>query len=137
MNAIIERQEFSRRLCQALQDANYPNRSPVHLARLFNVHYSGSGITTHAARKWILGEAIPTQEKLTVLADVCNVSPMWLRYGSQISQPADVTASDGKARLQIEEVKFLDSFRRLPPADQQIVVRLMRILSAASKGNAA
>jgi hypothetical protein len=68
MNSNLERLEFSKRLQQALRNAEYSPNSPTQLAREFNVRFAGHPVTVHAARKWLQGESIPTQEKLRALA---------------------------------------------------------------------
>ena len=32
-------------------------------------------------KEWLMGESMPTEDKLVVLAEMCEVSPYWLRYG--------------------------------------------------------
>src|SRR3569623_3023484 len=81
MKASTERKEFSERLQQALRNTDYSPDSPTQLAREFNVRFSGRPITVHAARKWLVGEAIPTQEKLRALAQWLGVPAEWLRFG--------------------------------------------------------
>jgi len=68
MNSTNERESFSERLQQALKNAHYSPDSPTRLAREFNIRFEGRPITVHAARKWLVGEAIPTQEKLRMIA---------------------------------------------------------------------
>lgn len=68
MNPANEREGFSERLQQALRNADYSAESPTQLAHEFNIRFEGKPITVHAARKWLVGEAIPTQEKLRTLA---------------------------------------------------------------------
>jgi len=60
----------------------------ARLASEFNRVHAGAPITLHAARKWIIGESIPTQEKLKVLAAWLGVSAVWLRYGEEIETTA-------------------------------------------------
>lgn len=43
-----------------------------------------------AARKWLKGEAIPTQDKIHILARWIGVSPQWLRFG-EAGDPLDET----------------------------------------------
>lgn len=38
-------------------------------------------VTTLAARKWLMGEAMPTQDRIQLLAEWLNVSASWLRFG--------------------------------------------------------
>ena len=80
--ATEERLGFSSRLQQSLQNADYAPDSPTQLAREFNLRFSGHPISVHAARKWLVGQAIPTQEKLRALAQWFGVSAEWLRFGS-------------------------------------------------------
>src|SRR3954451_8373270 len=81
MNPSIERESFSERLQMALRNAEYSPDSPTQLAREFNIRFDGRPITVHAARKWLVGEAIPTQEKLRTLAQWLGVPAEWLRFG--------------------------------------------------------
>ncbi|RYD94429.1 MAG: hypothetical protein EOP50_09525, partial [Sphingobacteriales bacterium] len=64
MNISQERKEFAERLQSALRQARQPADSPTALARGFNSHFPGRAITVHAARKWLMAESIPTQDKL-------------------------------------------------------------------------
>ncbi len=71
---------FSQRLCQAVTDMGW-DESPTLVAREFNLRWRGKMITVNAVRTWMLGESIPTLDKLQVLADLLDVSPDWLRWG--------------------------------------------------------
>lgn len=76
-----ERREFAERLAAALSDAGFERISCTATAREFNARSDLAPITVHAVRKWMVGEAIPTQGRLLVLANWLAVSPEWLRYG--------------------------------------------------------
>ncbi len=80
-----EKAEFSQRLRKAIESAGYPVR-PVVLEREFNTRYWGRPVTVQAVRRWLRGEAIPSQEKLQVLADWLKVEPHVLRFGEQAIQ---------------------------------------------------
>lgn len=71
---------FAERLSQALKDANHPI-SPTYLANEFNHRFSGQAISVQSANNWLLGKAIPSQDKLSILAIWLNVSSQWLRFG--------------------------------------------------------
>ncbi|MDP1528693.1 helix-turn-helix domain-containing protein [Rhodoferax sp.] len=58
---------------------------PVVLEREFNTRYWGRSVTLQAVRRWLRGEAIPSQEKLQVLADCLKVEPQVLRFGEAVS----------------------------------------------------
>ena len=81
MNSTQERLAFSERLQQALRSAEYSPTSPTQLAREFNQRSGGNPVTVHAARKWLQGESIPTQEKIRTLASWLDVPADWLRFG--------------------------------------------------------
>ena len=98
MKTILERESFSERLKSTLKTKHYSPNSPTELSREFNNRYAGDPITVHAARKWLHGEAIPTQEKIRVLAQWLGVSTEWLRFGSDQANPlkqfADLIVQD-------------------------------------------
>jgi transcriptional regulator with XRE-family HTH domain len=77
-----ESKAFSERLKQSLKRAGYAIR-PVILEREFNQRYWGTPVTVQAVRKWLLGDVIPTQDKLQVLAEWLQVDPHWLRFGEE------------------------------------------------------
>lgn len=74
-----EKTEFSKRLSDAMTQAGYALR-PVVLEREFNTRYWGRSVTLQAVRRWLRGEAIPSQEKLQVLAEWLKVEPQVLRF---------------------------------------------------------
>lgn len=75
-----ERIGFSDRLKVTLRDRNLSGR-PSAFARSFNERAEGCAVTAHAARKWLVGKAIPTQERIVVIAKWLNVNASWLRFG--------------------------------------------------------
>lgn len=77
----LERANFSARLKEMLESTHGLPASPTVVAREFNFRFVGKPITVHAARKWLVGEAIPTQDKLRALAEWLGVSVDWLRFG--------------------------------------------------------
>lgn len=81
MQSSLERETFCARLRGQLNLSGYPDNSPTWLAREFNRRYAGNPVTAHGVRKWLQGDAIPSQDKLRVLASWLAVSPEWLRYG--------------------------------------------------------
>lgn len=85
--AFTEREQFSARLKQALGTVG---ASPTKLQREFNRAYDGQPITVHAARKWLVGEAIPTQEKIRILAKLTGSTMDWLRFGVEGGPASDM-----------------------------------------------
>lgn len=132
ISVIAERTEFSERLCKALGDAGMIV-SATKLSRAFNVLSSDAPVTVHAVRKWLVGEAIPTQDKLRLLADLVGVQLAWLRFGGKC---------DGEApskRMSAENVELLAAIGSMGRADRALVADFVRMVHrrAAGKGAAA
>lgn len=101
-----ERMNFSKRLIDTLASSRSLNASPTSLAREFNFYFVGKPVTVHAARKWLVGDAIPTQDKLRALANWLSVSVEWLRFGdseqtvrSNVVSTASASPQDSLVRL--------------------------------------
>lgn len=124
-----EQERFGERLERALRDAGFASRSPARFVKEFNLRFPEHAVTVHAARKWIKGEAIPTQEKVVALANWLGVGATWMRYGSESmtanDRPPDATPEDLRRLHDIqllddEHKKMVDDFihlmlRTLPP----------------------
>ncbi len=123
--ARIERHEFCERLVSALTEAGCPP-APTALAREFNVRADGATVTVHAARKWLVGDSFPTQEKLHVLSRWLHVSPQWLRYGEPPTLKGSA-ANDAPA-IPHKDILLLADFKRLDERSQTIVRELIRSL---------
>lgn len=130
MESLTERREFSERLQKALRDADYSPDSPTQLAREFNPRFAGRPVTVHAARKWLIGEAIPTQEKLRVLAQWLNVPAEWLRFGSPASEKSGGTAH---SRLAAADMRLLEDLHRLDEKHQQLAREILALFVQLSK----
>jgi transcriptional regulator with XRE-family HTH domain len=135
MKASIEREDFSERLQQALRNADYSADSPTQLAREFNVRFSGRPITVHAARKWLVGEAIPTQEKLRTLAHWLGVPAEWLRFGGPLEsgRSAEGSAGETSARFDSDDVKLVADLQRLDEHYRVIAREIIRMLVRISR----
>jgi hypothetical protein len=123
-----ERAAFTERLCGALRSARC-SLSPTEFAQEYNLRTDGPRITTHAARKWLRAEAIPTQNKLLVLANWLALSPQWLRYGEDPTTSIDCAANDAKGlprddRILLQDIKRLDERSRQVVND--VVASLLR-----------
>lgn len=128
MNSANERESFSERLQQALKNAHYSPDSPTRLAREFNIRFDGRPITVHAARKWLVGEAIPTQEKLRMIAHWLGVPAEWLRFGGTDSDGAHGDQASGTARFESADVKLIADLQRLDEHHRQIAREFIRML---------
>ena len=128
MNKITERNAFSSRLQTALRNANHPSSHPTHLAREFNFRFSGSPITVHAARKWLVGESIPTQDKLRALSTWLGITAEWLRFGGA-DDGAAVTASASGNPFESAQSRLLSEFMELDEQHRQIVQDFIHMLA--------
>lgn len=120
-----ERECFSLRLQQSLRNAEHSPDSPTELARDFNARFTGNPITVHAARKWLVGEAIPTQEKMRTLAQWLDVPVDWLRFGGD-QMPIKKTEASG-------DLKLMADFGLLSDHDRKIVREFIRVLLRATR----
>jgi transcriptional regulator with XRE-family HTH domain len=133
MNSSSEQENFSKRFRQALRNADYSPDSPTQLAREFNIRYNSGHVTPHAVRKWLVGESIPTQEKLRILANWLGVTAEWLRYGGEQTHNNNVPVLAGDAaelpeRFESADVKLLTDLYRLDKNYQMIAREIIRML---------
>jgi hypothetical protein len=120
-----ERMNFSRRLLDALNKANCPT-TPTELVKQFNAAFSGHAISLHAVRKWLIGDSIPSQEKLRVLASLTGVTPAWLRFGLvQTEENLNGPTLHGTDDV---NVALLRDLRGLAPQDQIVGQEIIRVL---------
>jgi transcriptional regulator with XRE-family HTH domain len=125
-----EREQFSQRLQAMLRKTHHSSDSPTELAREFNIRFSGPPITVHAARKWLVGEAIPTQDKMRALAEWLVVPVDWLRFGHDAARP-DVPIPVGSPSS--GDLKLLADLQLLDEAHRQIVREVVRLLIRHSR----
>jgi len=127
MKASIEREDFSVRLQEALRKGGYSPDSPTQLAREFNVRFSGRPITVHAARKWLVGEAIPTQEKLRTLALWLGVAAEFLRFGGDDPQLGG-QVYETSSRFDTTDVKLIADLQQLDEQYREVAREFIRML---------
>jgi hypothetical protein len=123
-----ERTDFSLRLRETLLSAHGLPPSPTVVAREFNFRFVGKPITVHAARKWLVGDAIPTQDKLRALARWLDVSIDWLRFGSQAgSAPTEGVSPHWVAAT--PEADLMRLFLTLPHRERILAKDFIEMLS--------
>jgi hypothetical protein len=125
-----ERERFSHRLQQALRNAQHSPDSPTELARDFNIRFAGRPITVHAARKWLVAEAIPTQDKMRTLSEWLLVPIEWLRFGGD-ERHSDTSGATGN--LKPVDLKLIADLQLLDEHHRQIARELVRILIRSSR----
>jgi len=115
---------FSKRLIWALEVLGV-RPSPTIVQREYNSRSNQPPVTTHAARKWLMGEAIPTQDRIQVLAEWLNVSASWLRFGED-----EIDGNKKTKDMTAQEWRLVQGFRLL--TDKQRTAVLTMVLSIPS-----
>ncbi len=116
-----ERAHFAERVKAALAARDMPV-SATGLQRAFNAQNPELAISVHAARKWLMGEAIPTQARLRAVAAVLGVSATWLRFGEE-------AAVSKNKPLSAQEHMLIRHFRSLPASQQTHLLALVQSMS--------
>jgi hypothetical protein len=126
-----ETEAFAQRLRRALE-ASGVRASPTVLANEFNLRFWGRSVTPHTARNWLLGKAIPTQDKLRVLADWLSVSPDELRFGRQ---GVPLKSNEGDATLDamnMADREMLSRYLSLPLNERKTAREVVKALALAA-----
>ena len=110
-SALLERKAFTQRVTAALAAADLPVSATV-LQRAFNAKSNQPTISIHAVRKWLNAEAIPTQARLRVLADLLGVSAIWLKFGDEVSESEGQMLS-AQEQLLVKHFRHLSDSQRL------------------------
>ena len=113
--------DFADRLELAMNDKSIKH-SPTVLANLFNPKFVGGSITPHTARNWLLGNSLPTQDKLIHLAKLLDSSAEYLRYERHKEKTFVISESDGcETELTSTQQQFLRRYLKLTKVQQGIV----------------
>ncbi|WP_422460284.1 MULTISPECIES: helix-turn-helix domain-containing protein [unclassified Endozoicomonas] len=121
---VDERSEFSRRLNEALDNIGFPAKGKgrqMELGKLF-------GISQHAARKWLEGEAIPHTKRLPDIADKLKVNAEWLLSGRD---GGDELSNKEMAQELLKELKIISQRQS---AIEKTMSRLYHQVSAIQIG---
>jgi transcriptional regulator with XRE-family HTH domain len=121
--AKTERQGFRLRLAERLR-LYAIGLSPSAVAQQFNLKAPGKQVSINAVRKWILGEAIPTQKNIQRLAEMLGTQAQWLRYG----ETTTANASESTEQIPHEVVLMLEDVQQLEPAARYLLDSLIRIM---------
>ena len=119
---------FSKRLIWALEVLGV-RPSPTIIQREYNSRSNQPPVTTHAARKWLMGEAIPTQDRITILADWLNVSPSWLRFGED-----GIDGNKKTKDMTAQEWRLVEGFRLLTDKQQAAVLTMVLSIPSSRPG---
>ncbi|HSB97547.1 MAG TPA: hypothetical protein VLC91_13910 [Spongiibacteraceae bacterium] len=126
----IVQQEFGKRLREAMIAAGYEAK-PAVLEREFNLKYMGKPMTLHGVRRWLLGETIPAQDKLVVLARWLKIEPQILRWGVT----ANAVREDKLAwehAISYQERETFEAFLSLTAAQKKTVREVIHALAGSN-----
>ncbi|HEX5785572.1 MAG TPA: helix-turn-helix domain-containing protein [Burkholderiaceae bacterium] len=112
--------EFAQRLQNAMVNVGLQPRPGV-LYNLFNTRYWGRSVSFQAVSKWLKGEAIPAQDKLQVLAQILNVEPEVLRFGTAVRDAVYRRRRRWDESIGYLEQETFDAFLRLPPSQRKVL----------------
>jgi len=123
-------EKFAKRLRAAMQAAGYEPK-PAVLEREFNQRYWGKPMTLHGVRRWLLGESLPRQDKVLVLAEWLRVPPQQLRYGVEVEKRIQQQRARWDEGLGYQERGMFEAFLTLPAPQRKIVREVIQTFAKA------
>lgn len=124
-------EQFAERLRAAMEAAGYEARPSV-LEREYNLRCWGKPMTLHGVRRWLLGQTIPKQDKMIVLAEWLGVSPQQLRFGTELDAKIEKRQSLWVDAVHHHERETFEMFLNLPAAQRKIVKEVIMAFSQAA-----
>jgi transcriptional regulator with XRE-family HTH domain len=128
-----EKLEFAERLRKAMLSAGYEAR-PAVLEKGFNSRYWGRSVSFQAVSRWLRGEAIPSQEKLQVLAEWLKVEPHALRYGEEAALSIRDKRKQWEEALDYREREAIEQYLSLPAPQRKIVREVISAFAQVFSG---
>lgn len=110
-----------------MENAGYPPK-PAVLEREFNLRWHGKPMTLHGVRRWLLGETIPGQEKILVLAEWLGISPQLLRYGAEVEQRIEERNAKWVQAIQYQEREVIAAYLSLPQIQRKAIREIIMAL---------
>ncbi len=120
-----ESEAFAARLRHAMKEAGL-KASATQLADAFNLRYWGVGITSHAARNWMIGASLPKQDKLKTLGDILQISPQDLLFGPRSEYPA-VKETSENTPLSLGDSEMLRQFLQLNKDQKKMIRHVVKL----------
>jgi hypothetical protein len=128
-----EKSLFADRLRAALKDAGVRVSATV-IANEFNLRYWGEGISSHAARNWLMGVSVPKQDKLMILSKWLKISPEGLLFGTPPPRPIDETMKADP--MSLVDQQLVSRYLALDPDHRRVVRDVVEGLSALNTQHA-
>jgi hypothetical protein len=82
-------------------------------------------VTANATRKWLMGQSVPTLDKLSVVAQMLNTNEDWLRWGES---PVTERNNELSNRSQNDELGFAQDFKMLSESNKKVVNAVVEVL---------
>lgn len=123
-----EKTLFSKRLALAMQSKGYEVKASI-LEREFNLNYSGKPMTLHGVRKWLIGEAIPSGDKLLTLAKWLEIPPEELILNKNIQAAIQQRDARWQQELGYKDKEVFEAYTELSPAHKKIIRDMIIALS--------
>ena len=130
-----EKIEFSSRLRQAMTDAGYA-ASPSVLEHEFNLRWYGRSISNQAAWSWLNNKAVPTQDKIQVLADWLKLAPEVLRFGEAVRKSVQEHRQRWEKGIGYLERETFDAFLQLPAPQRKLIREVILTFAKVHGGGA-
>ncbi|SCC71980.1 DNA-binding protein [Acinetobacter albensis] len=127
-----EKNLFAQRLALAMKAKGYEAKPSV-LEREFNLNYSGKPMTLHGVRKWLIGEAIPSGDKLLTLAKWLEIPPEELAFDKNILKAIEQRDSKWRQELGYKDKEVFEALINLSPSNKKLVRELIIALSNQHK----
>ena len=118
-NQKSEKVLFAERLGLAINNKGI-KKSPTVLCNLFNRNWSGRSITPHTARNWILGIAMPQQDKLVCLAKLLDTNAGQLRYGRSVEKTMVLSIGNLESEISNTDQEFFVRYLKLDEARKRL-----------------
>lgn len=128
------KQNFALRLSGAMLASGFEAK-PAVLERQFNLHYVGKPMTLHGVRRWLLGETLPSQDKLIALAEWLRIPPDELRYGAEIKTEIQQVRKNWDDAISHQERETFEAFLSLPAPQRKIVREVILAFKSAYPNN--
>ena len=111
---------FAQRLIAAMQAQGYQPK-PAILEREFNLRHFGEPVTLQGVRKWLIGTAIPSADKLLTLAKWLNVPPEELAFDKDMQKAIEQREINWQEEIGYKDKEIFDAFVLLPAPQKKVV----------------
>ena len=88
---------------------------------MFNLRWYGRSISNQAAWSWLNNKAVPTQDKIQVLADWLKLAPEVLRFGEAVRKSVQEHRQRWEKGIGYLERETFDAFLQLPAPQRKLI----------------